>query len=48
MGYDVISTKLLKAVVDFISIPSSYLCSQSVMVGIFPDKRHYCKGVEKT
>jgi hypothetical protein len=36
-GYDEISTTLLKSCADYVSVPLSYLCNQSMVVGIFPE-----------
>jgi hypothetical protein len=36
-GYDEISTMLIKICANYISIPLSYLCNQSMVVGAFPE-----------
>jgi len=36
-GYDEISTKLLKISVTYICSPSTYICNNSTLPGIFPD-----------
>jgi hypothetical protein len=36
-GYDEISTNLLKSCADYVSVPLSYLCNQSIVVGVFPE-----------
>jgi hypothetical protein len=36
-GYDGISTKLFKTCSDYISVPLSYLCNQSLIKGTFPE-----------
>jgi hypothetical protein len=42
-GYDEISTMLLKICADYISVPLSYLCNQSMVVGAFPERLKYSK-----
>jgi hypothetical protein len=36
-GYDEISTTLLKSCANYVSVPLSYLSSQSIVVGVFPE-----------
>lgn len=36
-GYDEISTYLIKSCADYISVPLTYLCNQSMAVGVFPE-----------
>jgi hypothetical protein len=36
-GYGEISTKLQKTCSDYISVPLSYLCNQSLTTEIFPE-----------
>jgi hypothetical protein len=37
-GYDEISTTLLKSCADYVIVLSSYLCNQSMAVGVFPER----------
>jgi hypothetical protein len=42
-GYDEISTTVFKICSDYISFPLSYLCDQSMAVGVFPECLKYSK-----
>jgi hypothetical protein len=42
-GYDEISTTLLESCADYICLPLSYLCNQSMAAGVFPEQLKYSK-----
>ena len=41
MGYDDISTKILKISCPFISSPINYICNKMLFWGVFPDRLEY-------